>query len=191
MLVAPGIKFLRGSGGASNIYALENGDEVVLIDSGDGTNLAEIKQFAGKKKISFVLLTHGHYDHVIGALKLGVKSLIAKDDLRILKELNEDFAEVPAKPGNFFVLPNEVRFGDFVLEAVRTPGHTPGSVCFFERKRNVLFSGDTLFADGVGRTDLFGGDSEKLDSSLELAASLGYAVLCPGHGAPLSVSLPV
>lgn len=74
------------------------------------------------------------------------------------------------------------KFGKFELEIFNTPGHTDGSVCFFERKMGILFSGDTKFAHGsYGRTDL-GGSDEKMEKSLAEIEKIPYKLLCPGHG---------
>jgi glyoxylase-like metal-dependent hydrolase (beta-lactamase superfamily II) len=76
-----------------------------------------------------------------------------------------------------------MKWGKFELEFIHTPGHTKGSVCILEKKSGVLFSGDTLFADGnYGRTDLLGGSQEQMDKSLALLKTIDYKVLCPGHG---------
>jgi len=66
---------------------------------------------------------------------------------------------------------------------IHTPGHTQGSVCLYDGE--TLISGDTLFADGYGRTDLLGGDEAQMDYSLKRLADLEYSLLLPGHGPPL------
>jgi glyoxylase-like metal-dependent hydrolase (beta-lactamase superfamily II) len=66
---------------------------------------------------------------------------------------------------------------------IHTPGHTPGSVCFYDDEAGVLFSGDTLFRGGYGRTDLPGGSWSKLEQSLKLLLAMdGDITVCPGHG---------
>ena len=68
---------------------------------------------------------------------------------------------------------------------VHTPGHTPGSVCFYNEGKGILFSGDVIFSDGVGRTDMPGGDDEALASSMEKISRLKVNKLFPGHGDPV------
>ncbi len=167
----------------SNVYVLEGGKGIWLIDSGtDAGRLGkELKNL--KKPIEKVLLTHGHFDHVLGAAKGGWESLLAKEDLGHLEELNDAFAKV-GKPANFKPLGEKrLKFGKFEIEIIRAPGHTPGSACFLEKKSGILFSGDTLFAEGgYGRTDLWGGDPQRMEKSLALLEKTPYSALAPGHG---------
>ncbi|NYZ79649.1 MBL fold metallo-hydrolase, partial [Candidatus Micrarchaeota archaeon] len=79
-------------------------------------------------------------------------------------------------------LPERINLGKTTLDVIHTPGHTPGSACFLDKKDGVLFSGDTVFADGVGRTDLNGGDGRALVKSLEEITTLPFEHLLPGHG---------
>ena len=154
----------------SNVYVLEaeNKDKKLIIDAGDGS-----------LKFGFepvkCILTHGHIDHTKG-VKDGWK------DVFISRKEQErgEFISIPknAKRIEF----KELEFGEFFLEIIGTPGHTPGSICILEHKTGVLFSGDTKFAGGgYGRTDIGGSESEMM-KSLELIESLDYTVLCPGHG---------
>jgi glyoxylase-like metal-dependent hydrolase (beta-lactamase superfamily II) len=75
-----------------------------------------------------------------------------------------------------------LNFGDYELEVINTPGHTPGSICILEKKTKTLFSGDTLFDKGIyGRTDL-GGSEIELKKSIKKLYELDWKILCPGHG---------
>ncbi|MBI5036658.1 MBL fold metallo-hydrolase [Candidatus Micrarchaeota archaeon] len=163
----------------SKVYVLEGEESVWLIDSGDK---AERVLSNLKKPIERVLLTHGHFDHVLGAIEGKWDSWLRQEDLELITEMSRDYAEVP-KPDFFKPFPPKLEFESFKLELFHTPGHTPGSVCFLDRKRGILFSGDTLFAGGFqGRTDLIGSDQGQMDRSLEKIASLEFDLLCPGHG---------
>jgi len=125
-----------------------------------------------------ILLTHGHYDHCGGVRS---RALLHEADWDV-KWLNEQFRnfERPSQIGR--LRKKNFEWVDWVLKVIETPGHTPGSVCFFDEEKRVLFSGDTLFADGFGRTDLNGGNPEKMAESLELVESLNWKTLYPGHG---------
>jgi glyoxylase-like metal-dependent hydrolase (beta-lactamase superfamily II) len=89
----------------------------------------------------------------------------------------------PSKPERLLKEWDELSVGNLRFTVVHTPGHTPGSICLFEPVRKVLFSGDTLFASGYGRTDLPGGDEAQLELSLGRLAALPHDVqVYPGHG---------
>lgn len=150
-------------GVCSNVYVLGN-EEKLIIDSGDGS-----LSFGFEPEMC--ILTHWHPDHV-GGVKDGWKRVyIHEKDLPFVRKKN-------VKKIDF----ENMKFGNFDLRIIHTPGHTFGSVCVFERKRKILFSGDTLFADGAfGRTDI-GGDEEMLWNSLEKIKGVEYRLLCPGHG---------
>ncbi|MEM3556148.1 MAG: MBL fold metallo-hydrolase [Candidatus Micrarchaeia archaeon] len=182
MEILKNVFLVEGEGFCSNVYVLINEGEALLIDSGDGSNSDEILSVVGERNIKVVLLTHGHWDHVGGMRYINAGGLISRKDAERMDELNSVF---PYKKEikNIEEFKKEViKFGSFELQVIPTPGHTPGSVCFFERRNRILFSGDTLFAYGyVGRTDLPGGDERQLAESLEKIKKLNYKLLCPGH----------
>lgn len=165
--IAPGVGVIYGSGICSNVYVIRSGGKTVLVDSGDGSLDLDLEPDA-------VLLTHGHMDHTLG-VKKGWKSFLAKEDFGV-----GEFLKAPeGAEGMDF---NEYEVGEFVLDIIRTPGHTMGSVCFLEREKGILFSGDTLFANGdIGRTDL-GGNFKLMVGSLKSISNLHFRLLCPGHG---------
>lgn len=181
--ICSGIRLIAGEGLCSNIYILESGKEALLIDSGDGASLPALDEELLEKKIAKVLLTHGHADHINGMNFISADAFLHGADLEILPQLNKYFPGFKV-PGNIEKLGSDsISFGKFRLKVIHTPGHTPGSVCFFEEATKTLFSGDTRFAGGdCGRTDLFGGDEEQIMASLELLKRMKYERLCPGHG---------
>jgi glyoxylase-like metal-dependent hydrolase (beta-lactamase superfamily II) len=87
---------------------------------------------------------------------------------------------------NFFLTEGELIVGDIVLEVYHTPGHSPGGVTLWWPAEKALFTGDLIFAGGVGRTDLPGGNGEELKKSIHRMAALNAQWLLPGHGEVLS-----
>ncbi len=181
--VAPGVFFLRGweafDNISSNCFFLKNKGSLLLIDCG---NLSEqtakelnaaIKELKGAVKA--VYCTHGHYDHVGG-----IKALPSKTPVFLSEK---DFYLIHGEgKARFKPLKKKIVFGSFALSVLPTPGHTPGSVCFWEARKKILFSGDTLFAAGAfGRTDFEGGDQRAMERSLKTLGGLGWRVLLPGH----------
>lgn len=165
--VIEGVFVIYGESLSSNIYLLEDKKKGILaIDCGAGPFL--------EKEPSMLILTHAHFDHTGGAGEGWKNIYLHKGDF-----FEGPFFKIPkqAKPIDF----EKLKWGDFELEIIHTPGHTLGSICLFDKKKKVLFSGDTLFADGIGRTDL-GGDAKLMEKSLALLEKLNWKILCPGHG---------
>ena len=142
----------------------ENGDDCIVIDPGYTPQavLSEAQKWG--KRISAILLTHGHFDHVGG-----VRELMEETDCAVY--LHE--AELSLPPSitdgalrytDTYAEGSELRVADLTIRVLHTPGHTPGSVCLIAE--NVLFSGDTLFLQSMGRTDLPGGSTKDMVQSL-------------------------
>lgn len=128
-------------------------------------------------KITAVLLTHGHPDHVNG-----LKTILARHDVPAYISRHEAFFLKP-KHKNITGIDDrhKVKIGRLEIQCLLTPGHTPGCQCFLYK--NVLISGDTLFIDGCGRCDLPGSDPQKMYHSLyEVVMKLpGETIIYPGH----------
>jgi hydroxyacylglutathione hydrolase len=178
------------------ILGCERTREAVIVDPGDeaGRILAEIA--AEKLQIKYILHTHAHFDHV-GATGGVRKSIDAKvclhkgdEDLYRNLPLQGRLFGIPiqeAPPVEKFLEDGEVlSFGDYKLETVHTPGHSPGSICFrvTGNGEEYLFSGDTLFQQSVGRSDLWGGDHDTLIKSIRkrLLVLDDDTPVHPGHG---------
>ena len=135
-----------------------------------------------------ILLTHGHPDHTGGTKilrnELGVPVMIHPKDSQMLRLIGIETADKYLVHGEFLDL-GRIRF-----LMIHAPGHTPGSVCVYFSEQNVLFSGDTLFKGGVGRTDLPGGQAKQLEDSLKNRV-LGLppdTEVYPGHGPETVIS---
>lgn len=179
----------------SNIYIL--GDTV--IDAGTGFNFTRLQDLLNvmKKKLDDfgqVINTHAHFDHIGGnGFFFNAKVALHEADAEVLEK-----GDAEASLADFFdgrlrarQVERKLKEGDKVmaggkeLEVIHTPGHTPGSICLYDRKTKTLFSGDTVFADGVGRTDTPGGDHVALQESLNKLARLDVERIMPGHGKPV------
>lgn len=175
----------------SNCYIIEDESSAVVIDAGaDHRDILQIL-ISQHLTLEYIVLTHAHIDHVLNAGKLrdatGAKLVIHEDDALLLGDplmncsalfgLTKVFG-----PADIFVKDRDsINVGGINLEFIHTPGHTPGSMCILAGRR--LFSGDTLFRLGAGRTDFPGGDPVKLAGSLKRLAELDDSTeVYPGHG---------
>ena len=144
--------------------------------------------------IEFVLLTHGHFDHIGGLRDLHVPFGIHKDDEQFLKSsvmngsIYFNSSVQVDRDVHFFLKEGEpVKFGSSLIEVIHTPGHTPGSVCF--KIDNSLFSGDTIFFGAIGRTDIALGSYESIIKSIndKILVLPKDMIIYPGHGSPTTV----
>lgn len=139
-----------------------------------------------------VLLTHGHFDHKSACSKLkktGWKIAVHESDRELLTRPSSIFAFLgypssAVEPDILFKGGEVIEIGDVELIVQSTPGHTPGSVCYIEKNKRLAFTGDTLFADSIGRTDLAGGDTGLIMRSVEILKSLllPETLVMSGHG---------
>lgn len=177
----------------------------ILIDSGmDLRNeiLDKLNEL-NVRKIDLLINTHCHYDHIANNSKLKKKFnlniAMHEKDVYAVKNIkgstyssffNSDFnSEIDSGSFDFDVIfkgGEKIKLKDHTLEVIHTPGHTEGSICIYDRETKSLFSGDTIFAEGFGRTDLLGGSYDNLKNSIrilnKLNESFGIKKVYPGHG---------
>lgn len=173
-----------------NSYLIE-GKEKILIDPGHkhlfGHVGDELKRMdINPKSIKLVLITHAHPDHIEGMVLFpGSKRAMHKEEYDFIKEIAPHYGEILGG-GDFepHILFQEgtLNVGDLGFHIIHTPGHSPGSICIYWPQKKALFTGDLVFAGGVGRTDLPGGDSEQLKQSIMKLIDLDIEYLLPGHG---------
>lgn len=181
----------------TNCYLLTFSDRVAVIDPGDSPE--KILKFCGELPITDILLTHGHLDHTaaMGDLcdRFSPRVWIHKNEKEYL---NNDVLRAPASiPEPFwrhdYAATDFVEDGDGIclgnkdetvtLQVIHTPGHTPGSVCFYLKEQDLLFSGDTLFKEAQGRTDFPKGNQREMNQSLKKLSQLPeHTAVYPGHG---------
>lgn len=175
----------------SNVYLIID-KFIALIDTGSGVS-SEIKDkveaLLGNKKVGLIINTHAHVDHVGGnSLFEDAKVLIHEKEIKEMKSGNlygtytfidkriSINVEDTLKEGN------KISLGKLNLEIINTPGHTPGSICLYEKNEGILFSGDTLFPDGnFGRVDMEGGSMTHLINSLKKLQNYDFNKIFPGH----------
>ena len=184
-----------------------NNNEAIIIDPGDE---ADKIIFTLKKldiAVKYILLTHGHFDHICAVPELALctgKPQIAIHRLDS-KSLGEGAYQVHAESlkvvfGDASFLDaywNDMPAADTLLEegstvgpftVLHVPGHTPGSAAFWDKEQKIIFTGDTLFKNGIGRTDLPGGSDVQIKDSLKRLFSLDAEIaVYPGHGEITSI----
>lgn len=170
------------------------------MSSPDG--LKELTDFLKAQELEpeAIILTHGHFDHVWGVERLvgvfpGLKVYEHPLDKDVMEKmitgrfaegfnfLRHDFPTIDVKDGDVLDI------AGITLEVMHTPGHSPGSVCYYVKADNLLLSGDSLFAGSIGRTDLTGGDYDQLMDSLlhKIMVLPGETDVIPGHGQPTTI----
>lgn len=160
------------------IFGDEETKEVVVIDAGENIEVLMERIKEKGYKVQKILITHGHFDHTKGIVKLkdftGSKVLMCEQDVCMLS--NPDCIDQLIKDGD------KIDIGGVTLNVIQTPGHTKGGVCF--QSGNILFAGDTLFNQSIGRTDLQGGNYDELIQSIKekLLTMADDVTVYPGHG---------
>lgn len=175
----------------------ETTGKAIVVDPGGEVDriLARLKVLG--LRCTAIVHTHAHFDHVGGTGELQQKTsastMLHQGDLFLFKgvQMQLDDFHVPIKapePGEidrFLVNDDVVHAGDVAAGVIHTPGHTPGSLCFLvQGDTPVLVAGDTLFRGSIGRTDLWGGDSEQIITSIEerLLTLPDETLVITGHG---------
>lgn len=190
----------------ANTYVItDRSGDCAVIDCGcyDQGEFGELNSFLLEKKLRPVLLlnTHCHLDHIFGDIyMLGAYNLRAfchREDIpnRSYARTHAGFfgliMEDPPEPQGYLSDGQIVSFGETELKVIHVPGHSAGSVAFHCEKEDVVFSGDTLFAGSIGRTDLPGGDFETIINSIRnrLFTLPGNTIVYPGHMEDSSIGM--
>jgi len=185
----------RGREYGANCHLMfdEQARKACLIDPGEYDTRVEEAIERHELAVEYIILTHGHFDHTLGAVKFkeetGAKIAAHELEAEYLEDPSKSLtsmaggakitADVLFKDGDILTV------GDIQLKVMHTPGHTKGSCCFIcdvISDEPLVFTGDTLFRNGIGRYDLYGGDYSTLMASLEKLGRLGdNCKIYPGH----------
>ena len=179
------VYLIKGRGLTSNVYVIGK-DQITTVDAGNGAYYNRLEpEFKGiGLRISNVtqsIITHAHHDHANGLIELlqlsDPKIFVFHSDARYLIGLGEHRI-IPLEEGDL------IETESLNLKVIHTPGHTEGSICLYDEKKKVLFSGDTVFPGGV-----FGnfppGEGRTIFLSLEKLTNIDVDIILAGHGRPL------
>ena len=164
-----------------------DGAKKILIDPGHRHLFQHVKSGLAQiettpEQIDVVLVTHGHPDHLemVGSFGPSTRWAMSRIDYEFVMKYIGSHMDFPAPA--FFLQEGDLVIGDKTFRVILTPGHSPGSVCLYWPEKKVLFTGDVVFSQSIGRTDLPGGSGKQLKESISRLAELDVEVLCPGHG---------
>ena len=178
----------------ANCYVLASAKNTPAVIIDPGSEERKIKKALEKHELTpgIVVNTHGHYDHIGADDKFGVSVYVHKQDKEYLLDANLNLSGLFSLPYRVSSEIKELKEGQVIgaggieLKVIHMPGHTPGGIALVleKPKNNMVFTGDSLFCDGIGRTDLSGGNEELLIRSIKekLFTLPDDAVIYPGHG---------
>ncbi|MGN9165633.1 MBL fold metallo-hydrolase [Tissierellaceae bacterium HCP3S3_D8] len=195
------MEFIRIPAGvyAANCYIIysEIAREGIVVDPGGDAEIILGKIDENKLSIKYIVLTHGHGDHMGGVIELNkslnVPVLVHEADKELMEDGNKNmsvimsFGSLEFSPDVLLKDGDVIEFGDLNAEVIHTPGHTKGCICL--KIQDHLFTGDTLFKGSIGRTDLFSGDYDTIISSIreKILPLDDNIIVLPGHGAPSTI----
>ncbi|MCG6878388.1 MAG: MBL fold metallo-hydrolase [Deltaproteobacteria bacterium] len=175
-----------------NTYFID-GEKKILVDPGHYHLFGHVRDQLAQLSLTaedmdMVIITHGHPDHMEGVrLFENTETLIALHDteMAFIQSVAPHYGEalgIRDFEPDILLKEGDLEIGDTSFQVYHTPGHSPGSVCLYLRDQKVLFTGDVVFNQGIGRTDLPGGNGEELKESIKRISGLDVSLLLTGHG---------
>jgi glyoxylase-like metal-dependent hydrolase (beta-lactamase superfamily II) len=187
--------FVWNSSAANNCNTyLIDGPTRILVDPGHAAMFEHVRQALqklglGTEDVGLVLCTHAHPDHLEAVQMFkpdGALFAIHESDWRLVESMASQLSamgiDIQGLAPDFFLQEGELDVDGTHLHVHHTPGHSPGSVCFYRPETKSLFTGDLVFKEGLGRTDLPGGSGADLKRSILRMAELDVNIVLPGHG---------
>lgn len=176
----------------SNTYLI-SGRKRILIDPGHAHLFGSVREQLqtldlSPSDIELVIITHGHPDHMEALRFFSGTSTLTAFPAQEFDFLRDEAVQYGAIPGladfqpEVFLQEGRLDVGDLVFEVYAAPGHSPGSICLFWPEKRALFTGDVVFRQGIGRTDLPGGNARDLRESILRLSRLDVEYIFPGHG---------
>ena len=176
----------------SNMYAVKTSEHAIIIDPSVSPEFPLVRSKLMNISIDAIILTHAHYDHCAcldeWVVSTGAQAYLADEDKALLFDpymnCSGGFGEPLKLSSDTLNIGESIDLSGFSrIQIIKTPGHTPGSVCILFEDEKVMFTGDTLFEGSVGRSDLPGGDTRTLLSSLKIFKEMNDDItIYPGHG---------
>lgn len=180
----------------TNCYMLINqgSKECIIVDPGGGAEIIEARFEKDNLKPVAILLTHGHFDHILAVKDIASayaipvyanqeeQEVLLDDQLNLSLDFNGESFSCDAS--NYLLDGDKFTLAGFNIEAIATPGHTKGGMCFYFKDEKVLVTGDTLFRGTVGRTDLPTSNMRQIVHSVceKLKPVIDDVIVLPGHG---------
>jgi hydroxyacylglutathione hydrolase len=173
--------------------------KAIVVDPGGDAEMLIERLLELDLQVERIIHTHAHLDHFLASGKMkeatGAKLALHRDDLFLWNMLEDQCRmfgipfEKPPPPDQWLEHEEEIEVKGVQLKALHTPGHTPGSMCFLFEKQKLLIAGDTLFQGSIGRTDLWGGDYQKIEKSIQekLYTLDEDTAVITGHGESTSI----
>ena len=175
-----------------NAYFID-GERRILVDPGHYHLFSHVRDnlsglSLSPREIDIVIITHGHPDHM-EAVRAFVDTIaliaIPATEMDFIKSVAHHHGEalgITDFEPHILLHEGELNVGNVNFQVIQTPGHSPGSICLYWPDRKVLFTGDVVFNQGIGRADLPGGNGQELKESIKMISRLDVEYLLPGHG---------
>lgn len=175
-----------------NTYLID-GNKKILVDPGHYHLFGHVRDglcrlSLSPQDIDIVIITHAHPDHMEGIKVFagtGTTIAIHQAEMDFIKGVAPNYGEALGIPGfepDVLLKEGDLKVGDLGFEVIHTPGHSPGSICLYWTEKKALFAGDVIFNQGIGRTDLPGGNGEELKDSIKRISQLDLDYVLTGHG---------